>query len=114
MKLGITLSTFKTQFGPIIYRGGDLKNNIYKKKKFGYQGIDLFKKKKSNNEIISLSKLFKEENIEVGRKKQEISIDAIKALIEKTNPKTGKQYSYRDIAKELNTSPPTIMRRLKE
>jgi len=56
----------------------------------------------------------KSEGIKVGRKKKEISLEAIKALQEKINPNTGKLYSLRDIAKELNSSPATIMRRCKK
>lgn len=49
----------------------------------------------------------KEEGIQVGRKHQEISIEAIKALKEKG-------MSLRQIASELNSSPATIMRRLRD
>ena len=49
----------------------------------------------------------KENNIKVGRKHQEISLTAINSLKEKG-------FSLREIAKELNTSPQTIMRRLNE
>jgi len=55
----------------------------------------------------------KTDGIKVGRKKNDISIEAIKALQEKINPRTDKLYSLRDIAKELNSSPATIMRRIK-
>lgn len=48
----------------------------------------------------------KENNIKVGRKHKEISLTAINSLKEKG-------LSLREIAKELNTSPQTIMRRLK-
>lgn len=55
----------------------------------------------------------KEEGIKVGRKHQDISIEAIKALQEKINPRTNKPYSLRDIAEELGTSAATIMRRIR-
>jgi len=49
----------------------------------------------------------KEEGIKVGRKNKELSQEAIKLMNEKG-------MSLRQIAKELNTSPATIMRRLKK
>lgn len=48
----------------------------------------------------------KRENIKVGRKNKELSQEAIKLMNEKG-------MSLRQIAKELNTSPATIMRRLR-
>lgn len=48
----------------------------------------------------------KELNIKVGRKDKVISLEAIRLMNEK-------KMSLREIAKELNTSPATIMRRLK-
>jgi len=48
----------------------------------------------------------KRDNIKVGRKDKTLSLEAIKLMNEK-------KMSLREIAKELNTSPATIMRRLK-
>jgi DNA invertase Pin-like site-specific DNA recombinase len=49
----------------------------------------------------------KRDNIKVGAKRKDISLAAIKAL-------QGKGMGYRQIAKELGTSPATVTRRLKE
>lgn len=65
MKLGITVSTFKTQFGPIIFRGGNIKEDLKNIRQLGYEGVDLFIDRKSNSELEELGKLFKEENIEI-------------------------------------------------
>jgi sugar phosphate isomerase/epimerase len=42
MKLGITVSTFPTSFGPIVYRGGQLDDTLRQVRDLGYTGVDLF------------------------------------------------------------------------
>jgi len=54
----------------------------------------------------------KDRGIKVGRKRKEVSLEAIKAL--QRGGSDGKPKSLRQIAKELGVSTPTIMRRLKE
>jgi len=54
----------------------------------------------------------KDRGIKVGRKRKEVSLEAIKAL--QRGGSDGKPKSLRKIAKELGVSTPTIMRRLKE
>jgi DNA invertase Pin-like site-specific DNA recombinase len=54
----------------------------------------------------------KTKGIKVGRKRKEVSIEAIKAL--QRGGSDGKPKSLRQIAKELGVSTPTIMRRIKD
>jgi DNA invertase Pin-like site-specific DNA recombinase len=54
----------------------------------------------------------KDKGIKVGRKRKEVSLEAIKAL--QRGGSDGKPKSLRKIAKELGVSTPTIMRRLKQ
>lgn len=42
MKFGITFSTFPTKFGPIVFSGENIKENLKIIKELGYDGIDLF------------------------------------------------------------------------
>lgn len=50
MKIGITLSTFPTQFGPIVFSDGDFYENLRIVKDLGYDGVDLFTHKLSRPE----------------------------------------------------------------
>ena len=40
MKYGIVISSAKTKFGPVIFKG-NLKENILKAKKYGYDGVEI-------------------------------------------------------------------------
>lgn len=42
MKLGCAISTYETTFGPIVFKDGDIQNNIELMKKYGFSGLDLF------------------------------------------------------------------------
>ena len=50
MKIGITLSTIPTQFGPIVFSSGDFYENLRTAKDLGYDGVDLFTHKLSQPE----------------------------------------------------------------
>ena len=51
MKLGCTIATYETQFGPIVFKDGKLKENTALMSKYGYESIDLFIKKTTPNQI---------------------------------------------------------------
>ena len=63
MKLACTVSTYPTQFGPIIFKDGNLAENIRIMKKYGYEGVDFFIKKTSPAQILEFKKMFEAENI---------------------------------------------------
>ncbi len=42
MRLGCTVSTYPTKFGPIAFKDGNLKNNFEIMRKYGFTGVDLF------------------------------------------------------------------------
>jgi len=42
MKFGISFSTFPIKFGPIVFSGENIKENLKIIKELGYDGIDLF------------------------------------------------------------------------
>lgn len=65
MKLGITVSTYQTQFGPIIFRDGNLRQNIQDMVRLGYQGVDLFTNQKTDQELADLRTLFANGGIEI-------------------------------------------------
>lgn len=65
MKLGITMSTYPSKFGPIVFRDGDIFKNIKTVKELGYDGVDLFADRKSYNEIEALRNAFEAEGIEI-------------------------------------------------
>jgi len=65
MRLGIAISTYETQFGPIVFRDGNLKQNIKDMKSLGYQGVDLFINKKTDGEIAEIKRMFDDECIEI-------------------------------------------------
>jgi sugar phosphate isomerase/epimerase len=65
MKLGITVSTYGTEFGPIIFRDGNLKQNIKDMKDFGYEGVDLFVNRKTDDELKEIRKMFADGGVEI-------------------------------------------------
>ncbi len=65
MKYGITVSTYETSFGPIIYRDGKLKQNIAEMSQLGYDGVDLFVNRKTDEELLEIKEMFREGNIEI-------------------------------------------------
>lgn len=58
MKLGCTVSTYPTKFGPIVLRDGDLKKNCELLRKYGYSTADLFIKDTTDAEIKEYKALF--------------------------------------------------------
>lgn len=65
MKLGVTISTFETKFGPIVFRDSNIENNLGIIKELGFTGVDLFIDRKTDDEVQYLKDLFIRENIEV-------------------------------------------------
>ncbi|OON95249.1 MAG: hypothetical protein ATN31_11325 [Candidatus Epulonipiscioides saccharophilum] len=65
MKLACAVSTYETQFGPIVFKDGNLSANFELMKKYGYKGMDLFIKKTSKEQLASYKKLIAEYGMEV-------------------------------------------------
>lgn len=65
MKSGITLTTFPTNTGPVVFRDGNVASNIRTIKELGYTGLDLFIDAKTDVEIDELHKLFNQNNLEI-------------------------------------------------
>lgn len=65
MKLGVTLSTYPTKFGPIVFRDGEIDNNLQVVKNLGYDGVDLFVDNISDEQIDKLRIAFEENKIEI-------------------------------------------------
>lgn len=65
MKLGVTVSTYSSKFGPIVFRDGDIAKDVKVIKELGFDGVDLFIDRKSDNEIDELRTLFEGEGIEI-------------------------------------------------
>jgi sugar phosphate isomerase/epimerase len=65
MKLGITVSTFQTSFGPIVYRGGNLEDTLRKVRDLGYKGIDLFVDAAATANADSIRRTFQAAGLEV-------------------------------------------------
>lgn len=47
MRLGCTVSTYPTKFGPIVFKDGDISKDFEIMRKYGYSGVDLFVNKTS-------------------------------------------------------------------
>ena len=65
MKLGITISSYATQFGPIVFRDLDILKSIETIKMLGYDGVDFFADRRSDSQIDTLRCDFEENQIEV-------------------------------------------------
>ncbi|WP_029488194.1 sugar phosphate isomerase/epimerase family protein [Candidatus Epulonipiscium viviparus] len=65
MKLACAVSTYPTSFGPIVFKDGNLKENFDLMKKYGYQGMDLFIKKTSREQLLEYKKLIKDYGMDV-------------------------------------------------
>ncbi len=65
MKFGITVSTYQTQFGPIIFRDGDLKQNIADIKALGYEGVDLFVDRRTDDELKQFKAMFEDGGVKI-------------------------------------------------
>jgi sugar phosphate isomerase/epimerase len=65
MRFGISLSTYNTSFGPVVFRSGRLADNLTTIEKLGYGGVDLFIDRKSAHEIDEIRNLFKQTSLEI-------------------------------------------------
>jgi sugar phosphate isomerase/epimerase len=65
MKLGVTLSTYPSKFGPIVFRDGNLPKNLPMIKSLGYEGVDLFVNQLDDDELDTLHRLMDRYELEV-------------------------------------------------
>lgn len=65
MKIGISMSTYQTRFGPVVLRDGTLEERIRLAVRCGYDGVDLFSNISSKEEAASAAEIFKREGLEV-------------------------------------------------
>ena len=65
MKFGITFSTFPTKFGPIVFSGENIKENLKIIKELGYDGIDLFLQQMKEKELENLRTILNDFKLEV-------------------------------------------------
>lgn len=65
MKLACAVSTYQTDFGPIIFKDGNLRENFAVMKKYGYSGMDFFIKETSAEQIAEYRKMIDGEGMEV-------------------------------------------------
>lgn len=65
MKLACAVSTYPTQFGPIVFKDGHLEKNMAIMKKYGFTGMDLFIKKTSPAQIAAYKKLLDSQGMRV-------------------------------------------------
>lgn len=65
MKLGISVSTYPSTFGPIVFSGEDVWTNLKIVKELGYQGVDLFVNRKTQADIEALGQFLEKLGLEV-------------------------------------------------
>lgn len=65
MKLGISLSTYASSFGPIVFKGGALADNLAAIRQLGYSGVDLYIDRQGAGEIEQIKRLFQQSGLEV-------------------------------------------------
>lgn len=65
MKLGCAVSTYPTKFGPIIFKDGNLTENAKIMKRYSYEGVDLFIKQTSPDQIRAYRRLFGDYGINI-------------------------------------------------
>jgi sugar phosphate isomerase/epimerase len=65
MKLGITISTFPAKFGPIVFSGTHIKENLVVIKDLGYDGVDLFMHRFAAAELEQLINMIQSLKLEV-------------------------------------------------
>lgn len=65
MKFGISLSTYKTKFGAIVFSSGNIIKELKIINKLGYDGVDLFVNKLNNRELEKMHSLLKTYNLEI-------------------------------------------------
>lgn len=110
MKYGITLSTFPTQFGPIVFAGKAVDENLKTIKDLGYQGVDLFVHQMSDAELDDLDALLQKHGLEATMMAAIWFAETGLSLSE-PDPQTRKQYvelfeSQIDRAARLHTDMP--------
>lgn len=65
MKIGISMATYQTKFGPIVLRDGTLEERIRLAADCGYDGVDLFSNISSREDASYAAEIFKREGLEV-------------------------------------------------
>ena len=65
MKFGISFSTFPIKFGPIVFSGENIKENLKIIKELGYDGIDLFLHQMREEELENLRTTLNDFKLEV-------------------------------------------------
>lgn len=65
MKLGVAVSTYASQFGPIVFRDGALSENLPLIKALGYEGVDLFVDYRTDAQLDAIKTQFKDNGLEV-------------------------------------------------
>lgn len=65
MKLGISLAAYPCKFGPIVFGGQDIAANLKTIRQLGYDGVDLFADRKTDEEIDRLAGLLETHGLEV-------------------------------------------------
>lgn len=68
IKLGLSVATFDTKFGPIVYATSDLVklNDIFRKvREIGYESVDLFIDQTSETKAIAIKKLLDDHDLKV-------------------------------------------------
>lgn len=65
MKYGISMSNYDTNFGPVVFRTGTLKERIEQAVLYGYDGVDLFSNISDNEQAKEAAKEFAAAGLEV-------------------------------------------------
>jgi sugar phosphate isomerase/epimerase len=65
MKLGVSVSTYNAAFGPIVFKGDCLAENLAVVKRLGYTGVDLFVDRRSAAEIDAIGRLLAAAGVEI-------------------------------------------------
>lgn len=65
MKLGCAVTTYKTDNGPIVFKDGNIKENFKIMRKYGFETVDLFIKKTSEEQALEYKKILDDNGISV-------------------------------------------------
>ncbi len=65
MKLACAVTTYETSSGPIVFKDGNLKENIKIMKKYGFSGMDLFIKRTEKEQIREYRKMLADNDMRV-------------------------------------------------
>lgn len=63
MRLGCTVSTYETKFGPIVFKDGNLKQNFSLMNQYGYTAVDMFVNAKDPDTLHEYKKIMDDYNI---------------------------------------------------